>query len=133
MIMIFADYSVDCAAPKITELESKQTPFKIQPKFPDIPKEWKWHQKSFENSVVLIYLNPKGDYIMSISQENKKPIHSTTSTKTTIVKNTTYYYDAWISRDAGWMIRWIRGEVYYEMNSDQLTVREMIRIAETIK
>lgn len=84
MIMIFADYSVDCA-PKITELESKQTPFKIQPKFPDIPKEWKWHQKSFENSVVLIYLNPKGDYIMSISQENKKPIHSTTSTKTTIV------------------------------------------------
>lgn len=31
------------------------------------------------------------------------------------------------------MIRWIKGEVYYEMNSDQLTVREMIRIAETIK
>ncbi|MUG68684.1 DUF4367 domain-containing protein [Paenibacillus campinasensis] len=104
-----------------------------EPVFPNVPKDWHVIVKTSENCFTLCYVNARGDQlIFTLDECNRRPATSLQHTKSTTVNRTTYYYDPWISSQRGWMVRWNKGDVYFEMNSFSLNVPEMIRIAETV-
>ncbi|SMF85860.1 protein of unknown function [Paenibacillus uliginis N3/975] len=143
MLMVLLMCSVSYAEPnklKNTTSGSSITdgygysPLKIkEPIIPKVPKGWSLVTKTFENCFVLVYLDQNDEkFIVSISEYSRRPITPLTNTKHTIVHNTTYFYDEWQSNQRGWMLRWVKGDIYFEMNSATLNVDEMIKIAETL-
>ncbi|AWP25418.1 hypothetical protein [Paenibacillus sp. Cedars] len=136
MLMLFTMCPIGYAEPNQTNNNEGTygfTPLKLtKPLLPTAPRDWKLVIKTFENCFLLIYLDQNDGFITSISEYSRRPITPLNETKHTLFNNTTYYYDPWQSNQRGWMLRWVKGDVYFEMNSFTLNVDEMITIAETI-
>ncbi|EFU38779.1 hypothetical protein PVOR_28544 [Paenibacillus vortex V453] len=90
-------------------------------------------QKKFENSILLAYFDSDdNDLIMTIFEENRRSMVPVAQSEQTVINNTTYSFYPWKSKQRGWVLRWVKGDVYFEMSSFTLNVDEMITIAETI-
>lgn len=108
-------------------------PLRIKkPILPEVPKSWRLETKNFENSILLAYFDSNDKLILTLSEENRRLMVPVAGSKRAEINNTTYIYHPWISRLRGWVLCWVKGDVYFEMNSFALNVDEMITIAETI-
>ncbi|MGG4094474.1 DUF4367 domain-containing protein [Paenibacillus lautus] len=109
-------------------------PLRIKkPIHPEVPKNWRLETKKIENSILLAYFNSDdNDLIMTIFEENRRSMVPVAESEQTVINNTTYSFYPWKSKQRGWVLRWVKGDVYFEMSSFILNVDEMITITETI-
>ncbi|MCL6457917.1 MAG: hypothetical protein K6T85_07920 [Gorillibacterium sp.] len=140
-VLIFLLFGNICTAtPTLEEVPSKLSELKknFSPIFPTVNIDWTQVIKKHKYGVAIIYLSANDTCMLIIDETNAKNGKGRMTTLATeqvySYNDITYYFDPWADQFPlpGGIIRWTQSDIYFEMSSMELDLKQMMEIARTL-